>query len=216
MAGKKTREGKNCTSQTIPHPPTIQSSMVVSRRVRWKASLAAAQSYGVKRGDVLSWFVSALSSTDARRLFTGVKIRCVDIWCMSASSNPFESEAIRLEWLSTYGPSKVVTATSMSIEPAYITSKPPRESLAGFYSEAGHNEGEVLLTLASGTRTQAVDLVLDFEVTGYMINYRPNSLSLTSSSLTAGQFYQNSLIGTDGTSLQGIPVGFNTVVAPFI
>jgi hypothetical protein len=97
----------------------------------------------VTRADMLSRLVMASSATVGYRLFAAVKLTKVTIFATAESAGSVIQNS--LQWLSTTGPSQLITETSTSTAfPAIISSRPPKQSLASFWSQVGTNESEQL------------------------------------------------------------------------
>jgi hypothetical protein len=101
----------------------------------------------ITRADMLSRLVMAAGATTAYRLFSAVKLTKLSIFATAEAQGSIVRNS--LQWLSTSGPSQLITETSTSqAYPAVILSSPPKQSLASFWSQVGTNESEQLFIVS--------------------------------------------------------------------
>jgi len=98
------------------------------------------------------------------RIFSGVKLNKLEIRNPGAppvAGSDTELTTASVEWTSTYGPSSEVSDTGTPLHPLFITTSPPRQSLASFWSLTGFNESDVIMIL-NITPGALLDLWVEF------------------------------------------------------
>jgi hypothetical protein len=68
----------------------------------------------------------------SKTIFSSIKINHISLWGSNIST---EFSTVSLEWESQRGPAVLLTDTGTLSSPAHISTKPPRESLAGYWSQ---------------------------------------------------------------------------------
>jgi hypothetical protein len=199
---KKSKQNKHQQKQqrpsTVSHPPPFNSTISVSRRVRYVASTAFT-SGSLTRADLLNHLICCTLATANARLLSGFKLNRIEIW--SPGSSTFTTATSSVEWLSSYGPSKVVSDSSMTIEPAHIVSTPPPQSLASFWSLTGSNETETLCTLSYGANS-----IIDLSYEIIFQNGETPVVVTTAASNATGTVYMLPLFGIVSNS--ALPVSY--------
>jgi hypothetical protein len=152
-------------------PPLIATSTVnhVFRYTNTTSSMGGPlpTTVSVSRAQLLNALIMNTSnSTTNFRITNAIKINRLSIWSPAALSGTSNVGTVTcsVEWLSAYGPTKIVTDTSMSPTfPAIIHSRPPPASLCGFWSVRGSNESEVMFNITSWTGS-VVDLNVTYTI----------------------------------------------------
>jgi hypothetical protein len=184
----------------IPHPPTFRSTFELKKKVRF---VTTSSSTGVvfTRGNFLNLLLMANSTTTTSRLFEAVKVNRVRIWGppgIATSPSAYVSNEVSVQWLSNLGKSSAKSDSSMSIEPSFVDYRPPRLSLAGFWSLSGENESEELVELVFPSSA-----IIDFDLQIVLEREFPTS-GPTGSALVPSQTYIH-------TGLSGVvPVDYPT------
>jgi len=189
----KTNPNVNGTS-TFSHPPQFTATVRFERKARFVAN--AGTTLSLTRAMLLSHLVAAKTTSTATRLLSGIRLKSLTLWSFpnsTATSLQMVPVTVSVEWTSTYGPSKIISDTSMSISPASVQSNPPRNSLASFWSLTGSNESDVLCILEIPQYT-----VIDMTYECILQNGEtPTALSPTTA-MTAGSVYMSYLDGIAG------------------
>ncbi len=195
-AGKTNRGTKKMTNSVIPHPTQFNSTVRFTRKARFVCGTSSS-TLNLTRAMLLNHLVVAKTTTTATRLLSGIRLAHIQIWYFptgNAASEQYVPNTVSVEWTSTYGPSVIVSDTSLSIEPASILTKPPKDSLASFWSLTGTNESDVLAILTLLART-----VIDITYECVLQNGEtPVGLSPTTV-MTAGAVYMSYLDGIAGS-----------------
>jgi hypothetical protein len=94
------------------------------------------------------------NSTTGYRLMNAIKVNSISVWGVAiaglSASVDVSVNNVSLEWLSTYGPSRIITDTTINpAETAMIHSKSPPNSLCGFWSTSNSNESDVMFKITS-------------------------------------------------------------------
>lgn len=168
----KQRRSGNKRSQTVGnrrngnrgtvHPPEIAPTMVLHRRVRFKATAASAsdQLTAASLLDMLCVTPTAISGTQVANF---VRIRSLEIWApMAADLAPVTAS---IEWngstVGLYGKSVRHSDTSMgSAQPAHIKTSPPPGSQVATWFGTGVQNVAVLVYPINTVIDVAFDLVL--------------------------------------------------------
>lgn len=158
-ANNKTSNGKS----GIPHPPQFNSTIMINRKARFQYGNTASGTLSLTRAMLLNHLVVANSATSVVRILSGFRLKSITLWAVQNSTSAsfqFLPETVSVEWTSNYGPSVIVSDTSMSVQPAYVQTSPPSNSLASFWSLTGSNESEVI-ALISGVYGMIIDITYD-------------------------------------------------------
>lgn len=142
-------------------PPQFKSDVVIKHRFRYQSNGASA-AVNITRKDLLNClFMSSNGLGQNYRLCAAARLKRVEIWGMGGSSNVANATTtISAKWHSQYAPSTEISDTGTIYKMAHLSTSPPAQSLAGFWSLTGNNETEVLLTLQID-QGYIVDLWLD-------------------------------------------------------
>jgi hypothetical protein len=126
-------------------------------------AITYAASGGLERAQFLNlWNIITLTNTTAVRIFNAIKIRKVEMW--SPVSAGASAADFGIEWSSQYGPFETVNGTTQgTARPGHLMTRPPKGSVAGFWSLAGVNESEIVMYIWGPAGT-----VVDFHLTGSM------------------------------------------------
>ncbi len=146
--------------------PPYKADPVFTRKLRYVATGAldgVAAVSGIERSDVLNWLAANLSgSTTWVRLCDAVRVKHVTIYgANTAATVPSEMFTVAIEWISSLGPNNLISDTGNAYSPPVVSCDPPKDCLAGFWSNAGNSESEVLfnLTVPAGA---IVDVTIEF------------------------------------------------------
>jgi hypothetical protein len=116
---------------SLAHPPQFTSTLRVSRRARYGTAANALTNKNLTRAMLLNHLVMNISSSTSNyRLLSGIKLNRLEIWSPGDSS--FGVTTCSVEWTSTYGPSKIVSDSSMTVNAAHVVAVPPPQSLHHF------------------------------------------------------------------------------------
>jgi len=126
--------------------------------IRFKA-VGTNASVSATRGGILSIFLSGCTSTTASRIMGSVRIRKIEGWNAqdTASTNVAGFPSLCLEWNSVNNPGTVLTDTGYAMRPAHVEGRPPKDSLAGYWSSNGTNESEVLFKVYANQQALGVN-----------------------------------------------------------
>jgi hypothetical protein len=191
-------------------PPQQASSIVIGKTLRFQAAGAQAD-FALTRAGLLDLLVMATSTTAAYRIASASRIRRIDIWgqppAQQGSVNP-----IQVEWLSSLGPSKIITDVGMGATfGAKVTCRPPANSLAGFWSLTGSDETEQLVRLTLPPQS-VIDLHVTFQLQNNL-DAENVPVAVVVAGATIGTVYVLPLdFAASGASAEVSPVSYNSVV----
>jgi len=183
------------------HPPQFEATYKLQKRVRY-ITTTGGSNISFTRANFLNQLVANKSANANARILSGVKVDKVEMWGFN-NGNVANATTVSCEWTSTYGPSKVVSDTSMALDPAYISTKPPPQSLGSFWSITGSGESDVIMILNYGAST-----VIDVTYTVIVANGEASVNVATTAAGTVGQIY---LLPLDQTGGNVLPVSYNTI-----
>jgi len=142
------------------------------------------------------------NSTNNFRLVNAIRVKRAHIWSIASVTSGTQSPSITvtLQWCSEYGPSDIISDTTMgTANPAHVHSSPPRSSIAGDWCLAGQAESTTMFIL----QVNAGDIV-DLECELILQNGEAIVSVGTSNSGSSGRIYEGYL---DGSGLM-TPVGY--------
>jgi hypothetical protein len=137
----------------------------------------------ITRGFLLNTLIMNQNSGASNyRVCASVRVNRVRIYTASSCS---------LEWLSAYGPSSatIVQGTSTTAS-GILMQKPPKNSLASYWSLTGSNESENLMALTMGSND-----VIDVDYSVVLMDVETPVNITTTNSGTIGQLYRSYLDG---------------------
>jgi hypothetical protein len=208
MKAKRANKNNNNT-ESKDSLPQFNSTIQVSRKVRYE-SAGVGQSgelvnFGLTRAMLLNHLVVNTAANANARIISGYKLNRITARTQTQGGLGVGNATISVEWTSTYGPTKIVSDTSMSIHPAKISTRPPKQSLASFWSLTGSNETDVLaiLNFPAGT-------VIDID---YTIILQDGETPVSVASTAAGTVGTLYMLPLDGSaSGQIVPVSYKTII----
>jgi hypothetical protein len=189
--------------------PQFNSTIQVSRKARYESGgvgqTGSLVNFGLTRAMLLNHLVVNTAANANARIISGYKLNRITARSEPQGGLAASNVTTSVEWTSTYGPSKIVSGTSMGIHPAKICTKPPKQSLASFWSLTGSSETDVIaiLNFPAGS-------VIDIDYTIILSNGEtPVSVASTAAG-TVGTLYMLYLDGS--TSGQIAPVSYKTII----
>jgi hypothetical protein len=207
------RARQNKSPNMVVSIPKLISSLRVTKTFRYLASLALSAPTPITRGFLLNQLVlNKASSTSSWRLPTAVRLIRIRAY-LNASSTVWNGSVslttvpqVAVTWASGNSPSETLTESNGGSTMSTCVFKPPRGSLAGFWSSSGVNESEVVLYIQTAVG-------ITFDVTYEMIlttNDQVPSSVATAASGVAGTQYACYFDGPNtGASL--VPVGLPSI-----
>jgi hypothetical protein len=147
------------------------------------------------------------SGTTGYGFFSAVRLRAVEIWADSSSSNNLST--IGIDWLSPDAPNQQINATGNSFQPAHIRAVPPKNSAAGRWY-AGQLLAQNTPTSIVSTSPYAFSIVtnisgtiveIDLEFTMFDYDTLNNPFSCTLTGGQSGTVAYNSYLDNTSVSL---------------
>jgi len=165
---KRSTKAKKSSAPQASHrfPPQISMKPVQSRIIRFITSEAKTD-YPISRFNMLKLMTATGTAVaTGTTIWTGVKLRRVEMWAVNSdiAIAPGTMVSASVEWQASRGPSKLVSATGNLNQPAHLDSKPPKDSLAGFWSQVsdGPTVGAEILFYLTCTSGTVIDLHLNY------------------------------------------------------
>ncbi len=160
--------------------------------------------YSVTSDTLLNLYLVATAATTTARLFQAVKLKRVQVWAQPPALGS-AAVSVSLDWdsgtgVAAFGGSWTVSDTTSGIEPAYIDSRPPRQSVAAFWI----NNGQTTATLF--TFSVPTGAIIDLQVSCVLIDTETPTAGQTTTGATVGRVY-----GCYLTSANNAPVGLTVL-----
>jgi len=195
------------------HVPMFKSTIRFKHMFRYQCTVTGTNtSISITRADLLNLIAVGLNNTlvgqQVSRIFSGAKLNKLEMRNPGAApvaGSDTELTTGAVEWTSTYGPSSEVSDSGTPLHPLFITTTPPRQSLASFWSLTGFNESDVLMIL-SVPAMAIIDLWVEFVMQD---GQTPVLLTPTASSVD-GTVYAIYLDGVVSGVLK--PVSYTTIL----
>lgn len=175
-------------------PPSFNSSVRFSKRVRFSNTSGSTVAFTIFRHSLLSMFCMGVTDSVAYRTLNAVRLRRIEVWALSgfgtSSSSDNATGTISVMWQSNYSPEAIISDTGTVFRPAHLMTRPPKDSLASYWSLGGINESEPLFSLQLPQQT-IFDLIVDCVVQNNALNDQtPISVTpTTGGSLVDGRMY---------------------------
>lgn len=187
--GKRSMRRSPPQQSGISHPPSFAATVLTNRKARYTATGGGYTALGVTRGVLLDHLLCCTLTTANARLLSGYKLNSIEMWTIG-SSGVVAPTTCSVEWTSTYGPSRIVSDTSMSVAPAHLRTAPPPQSLASFWSLTGSSESDVvcIINVPQGT-------VIDVTYSMILQNAETAVNVVTTTSNTTGNVYMTCFDG---------------------
>jgi hypothetical protein len=151
------RQPQRAQALQIPHPPSI-GSFAVTHNVRLRFVANAAVNVNVSWQNILDTIVTASTALSLQDVFHIVRIRRIQVWSIPAQGTT-NTVSVAFTGLTTAwaGDAAVHTDTSMGVEPAYVSARPARRSVAADF--------QLSATSSAFTLICPVGSVIDLEAT---------------------------------------------------
>ncbi len=145
---KRNGNGNSFQLLSIPRPPSNQANIEVSNKMIRYNEVTTSTTV-IDRKDLLNLVVLPDTTTTAYGLLKSIKINRIRIWgVVSTATNPIGTGGDNVvTWSSTLGKEVTVRSTQMGIAPSYLDTRPPVNSLAGFWTSASSTLTENLVSI---------------------------------------------------------------------
>jgi hypothetical protein len=146
--------------------------------------------------------VNTSGTTANSRIISGIKLDRIEMYGAPQAAN----KPIAIEWVSNYGPTSEISDQSLGASIiSQIKSSPPRNSLAGFWSMTGSNEGEQLCLITAPAST-----IINVWTTIVLQDGETPASQATTSSGVTGTLYLTSFDGP-GSGAKLVPQSYATL-----
>jgi len=168
--------------------PSFNNDITVTKTIRYVVTTSGHNQ--IKFSDILNLIVVPVSTTTAYCLLKAARLVEIKVWAIdTTSSSPLGSgnECI-VTWLSSLGKEKTIRGTQMGIQPAFVKTKPPSDSLSKFWC----NVNTVGLTVViADIFTPANGSIVDITYQLQFCNDQPARLITISSGIVGEVSYNN-------------------------
>lgn len=217
---RRSAQNRQRSVMRVPRsPPSVNASIRFTQVLRFKVWTAVASIKTVQRQDLLNAYVMVINpgSLVAARIFHAVKVNRITMWAEAgAGTDDFDAVDISVTWLSNYGPASVKTDSGNAFNTASMISKPPRQSLASYWSLTGSGETETLFQLGVTQTSTAVAIpkgfILDIHCSFVsQAAFSDNFNYINTGTFAAGTIYRTALGELGNSSPAWIPVGHASI-----
>jgi len=191
---RRKRIGDMGNAGVFRHPPMIRPQIQHNQRMRFTCTGAVAN-FAITYVDLLDTILISTTAILGYDLFDQVKVNFVEMW--AAPAQGAAPQQLAIEWagenLGAVGDGRVISDTSMGVEPAHIRTSPSKRSQA---SQWQISNGAVAFRL-----TTPVAAVIDVDLTFRTIqNLAPQTAQAALVGATVGELYYR---GLDGAAVAG-------------
>jgi hypothetical protein len=146
--------------------------------------------------------VNTSGTTANSRIISGIKLDRIEMFGAPQAAN----KPIAIEWTSNYGPTSEISDQSLGASViSQIKTSPPRNSLAGFWSMTGSNEGENLCLITAPAST-----IINVYTTIVLQDGETPASQATAASGVTGTLYLTSFDGP-GSGAKLVPQSYATL-----
>jgi hypothetical protein len=190
LTSKKNKQNKTQQMVMIPariiKPPPFNASFRISKVLRYLASSGSSGSgTDVTAQNMAAIFNVAVSATTGFSLVGAIHLKRLEMWSPASPGATVSAEFHQGSTTFIGSPSVVVSDTSVGTAyPAYVSTKPPKNSLSGFCIDGNATSTGPVVTL-----TYPDDAVVDFHVDMVLLDSGVVGQSTTGAGMTAGVTY---------------------------
>jgi len=130
----------------VPRIPQYSGTLRFTKKLRFLTS--ANLSAQITRANLLNLFVYATTTSNSFRWLSSVRVVAVEAWGQDPAFAAAANE-VSVEWESEDGPNVTVSSVTTSTTPAYVKTRPPARSLAGFWADQGYDEATNLFMIVA-------------------------------------------------------------------
>lgn len=180
----------------------------MKQEVRWNARLrfqatGTVTNQSITASNLLDSIFIGTGAATGYQLFAAAKIKFVEVWSVNVASSAPQTVSIQFNGASgTIGDRSNATDSSMSIEPAHVKLRPPKQSTAGFYFPTGASNLFQLTVPGSAIVDIGVMLVSDESYS--------TAIASAPAATTAGYLYSGGLDGLRTATTLLKPIGLYT------
>jgi len=160
--GKSKSKNKNQNRDGVLVRPIGFPKMYVSQPIftqRFRFTSSAATLTNITVGSLCRLLCMNTSANTMFPIFLGARLLKVKMYGAPGGT----TNNVSLNWTSTQGPYRELSDSGSSGSPAYISSSPPKDSLASFWNNVNTSQASALFQVAS-TANSFVDVDIQFTV----------------------------------------------------
>jgi hypothetical protein len=150
------RVGRLAVAGALSHPPQIHPAISGSKKFRFTASGGADVQSVITQTNLANLLVVATSAVTTSRIFSSVRLRRVEAWCLPAQG--LTSQLLSIAGTGA-GPENRKSDASMGVTPAHVVWSPAPLSVADLWFEVG---GTLSMFQLTAPGASIVDVTLDF------------------------------------------------------
>lgn len=143
-------------------PSLYKADPFQNRKFRFSNSSGSPASYSITRGQLLNLYTWQNSGgTVLYSLLQSIRVKRVQIWGIPAS-NSTKFLAISVIWKSINAPDVEISKSGTQMTPSYITTHPPAESLAGFWTSFDTTSASEILFQLNLQGGEMIDVEVEY------------------------------------------------------
>jgi len=151
----------------VNFPPPFQATIDKLQKFRFLSiSSAPIRSINISRLGLINLLGVGVAPNSSFGMLDSIRIKSIRLYGVPDNANPYAASSVTLRWTSDLGKDNLQIATGNAISPALLVSRPPKDSLAGFWTSRGApstTAGAILCTLTIPDRT-VIDISVEFEL----------------------------------------------------
>ncbi len=193
----------NAGSWGVPRPPPFRATITTRHTFRWR--VATAGTFTVTNEAVRRWYVVATAATTTACPVEGIRLRRIRIWGQPPALGAALT-TVELDWKGSFSNDLKLVDTSSGISPAFIDSRPPKNSSASFwFDNSATNENLFVVAAPVGS-------TIDVEIDMLFVDDSPAISGPSTTGATLGTMYGANLVGTgQASSSSTVPVGLTAL-----
>jgi len=182
----------------------IRPQLTHHQRLRFTNPTVASTSVSIT--NLLDAMLVATTGTQGFQLFDQVKVKSIEVWGIVAQGGTIPANiALTFSGNTTgdAGDGRVISDTSMGVEPAHVFARPEKLSAAAMWQASSTVMNVFNIQAPAGS-------VMDVEVSYRNTEVAPTAVTNALVGATAGQFYYRGADGLPIASTIWVPIAINT------
>lgn len=176
------------TSKSLK-PPAFKASIQFTKVVRYQAQ--AALDGSITAENLATILTVATAATTGASIVGAIRLNQIEMWSPASQGASVSCEFTQESTTFIGSPSSIKSDTAQGTAfPAYISMKPPKNSLSGFWISGAATSSSPVITL-----TCSEDSIIDLHVTIVLLDQTVVGQTTTGAGMTAGVLYWKNLIG---------------------
>ena len=172
---KRSKNRRNSSSSRNLFPTAIKAQPKFSRVFRYQAS-SDVSSVVIYRENLLSLLVATTGTTTGYSLIESIKLDRICMWGSDDTTAALDLSEMSLTWNATRGPANRITSMGTNAHPAHISSRPPKDTSAEWWSLSDSNENEKLFQVVM-KKNSIIDIHVTFVLDSFPVTIGTSQLT---------------------------------------